>query len=102
MLQRRIYRAPNNIVAQNFLGSDDTCFIDGTLKKVASVGLGCVLIKTDVLKKIPFRFVKGENLHPDTFFSEDCFRFNVSIFADTSVICRHDNKSWGVYGVNYN
>ena len=102
MLQRHIIRAPNNIVAENFLGTDDTCFIDGSLKKVASVGLGCVLITIDVLKKIPFRFQKGVNMHPDTFFSEDCFRFNIPIFADTNIICRHDNKAWGIYGINYN
>ena len=102
MLQRHVYRSPNNIVAENFLGTDDTCFIDGNLKKVASVGLGCVLIKIDVLKKIPFRFIPNKHLHPDSYFSEDCFSHNIPIFADTSIICRHDNKPWGIYGVNFN
>ena len=101
MLQRHIYKSPRNIMADNFSPQDDTCFIDGGLKKVASVGLGCVLIKINVLKKITFRFEKGQNIHPDTFFSEDCFRNRVTIYCDTSIICRHDNKAWGIYGVNY-
>ena len=102
MLQRHIYRAPNNIVAENFTHTDDIYFIDGGLKKVASVGLGCVLINRTVLQRIKFRFEPNKDMHPDTFFSEDCFRLNIPIYADTFVICRHDNKPWGIYGKNYN
>jgi len=101
MVQRHIHRSPNNVVASNLTREDDTTFLDGSLKKVASIGLGCVLISVEVLKKIPFRFIKGENLHPDTFFGEDCFRNKIPIYADTNIICAHINKSWGVHGVDY-
>jgi hypothetical protein len=75
--------------------------MDGTLKQVAHIGLGCVLIKTLVFNKIQFRFVAKEGFHPDTYFAEDCFRNKIPIYADTSCIARHENKAWGVYGFNF-
>jgi hypothetical protein len=101
MAQRHIMRSPKNIITENFLPEDDVCFVDGTLKKVASIGLGCVLINVDVLKKIKFRYIEGEEAHPDTYFSEDCFRNGIKIMADTSLICKHNNENWGVYGFNW-
>lgn len=101
MAQNRIFRSPKNIVTENFLPEDDVCFVDGKLKTIASIGLGCVLIKDTVLKSIPFRFDPLSSSHPDSFFSEDCFRNNISIFADTSLICEHQNESWGVHGFTW-
>lgn len=101
MAQKHIMRSPKNIIAENFLPEEDVCFIDGTLKKVAAIGLGCVLINVDVLKKIKFRYVDGEETFPDSYFAEDCFRNNIRIMADTSLICKHNNENWGVYGFNW-
>jgi hypothetical protein len=101
MLQRFIEPMPKHIQSVNFESNEDTCFIDGTLKQVSHVGLGCVLIENKVLKKIPFRFEKQVEMHPDSFFAEDCLRNGIPIYADTSIICRHDNQEWGTYGVDY-
>lgn len=101
MVQRHIMRSPQNIISENFLPEDDVCFVDGTLKKVAAIGLGCVLINVDVLKKIKFRYVEGAEAHTDSYFSEDCFRHGIKIVADTSLICKHNNENWGVYGFNW-
>lgn len=80
---------------------EDVTFIDGGLKTVGHVGLGCVLIDIKVFENIKFRFEPNQDLHPDTFFAEDCLRNNIPIFADTSIICQHWNSAWGVYGVDY-
>lgn len=101
MIQRHLFRSPNNIVSAP-LDSNDISFIDGSVKKVSSVGLGCVLIDRKVLQKIPFRFIKGAHLHPDSYFSEDCFKNKIPTFVNTSTIARHDNKFWGIYGKDYN
>jgi hypothetical protein len=101
MLQMSIEPIEKHIKTLNFEPIEDLCFIDGNLKKVAHVGLGCVLIKKSVLNKIRFRFEKGIEMHPDSYFAEDCFRNNIPIYADTSVICRHENKAWGIYGIDY-
>lgn len=101
MVQRHVYRAPNNIITHNLAPGEDVCFIDGTLKKVAHVGLGCVLIDTRVFQNILFRYKKGVDSAPDTYFAEDCFHTGVTIFADTSLICEHRNEAWGNFGVDY-
>lgn len=101
MVQRRINRTPNDTVYVNMEAWEDTYFIDGKIHKVASVGLGCVLIHRSILQKIPFRFVKDRDNHPDSYFSEDCFRNNIDIWADTSEICIHKNTDWGIYKIDF-
>lgn len=100
MAQKHIHPSPRNIISDNFLPEDDLEFVDGTLKTASSIGLGCVLISVDILKKIPFRFVEGIDMHPDSYFAEDCFKNNIKIFADTSIICEHRNENWDIHGLN--
>jgi hypothetical protein len=101
MAQKHIYAAPRVVNSVNFVTGDEISFVDGTIKPVSSVGLGCVLIHNSVFKAIPFRFVEGDGNHPDSFFNEDCFRKGIKIYADTSIHCRHDNRAWGIYGVDF-
>jgi len=102
MIQRKVYITNSFVISMNFDKSEDIHFMDGTLKQVAHIGLGCVLIGVKVFDKIKFRFSKEEGFHPDTYFAEDCFRNKIPIYADTSCIARHENKSWGIYGLNFN
>jgi hypothetical protein len=101
MAQRRINRSSKNVITENFLPNEDAFFVDGTLKPVAHIGLGCVLISVDVLKDIKFRYIEGVDMHPDSYFAEDCFRNNIKIFADTNIICEHNNEDWDIYGLNW-
>jgi hypothetical protein len=101
MMQRRVYVTNSHIISMNFDKSEDIFFMDGTLKQVAHIGLGCVLINTKVFHKISFRFLEKEGNHPDTYFAEDCFRNKIPIYADTSCVARHENKAWGIYGVDF-
>ena len=101
MAQKHIYSAFHVISCVNFVTGDEISFVDGTIKPISSIGLGCVLIHNSVFKTIPFRFVKNKNVHPDSYFSEDCFTKKIKIYADTSIYCRHDNKAWGIYGLDF-
>ncbi len=83
------------------VAGDEATFVDGTLKRVASVGLGCVLISRPVLEKIKFKFIEGLDIHPDTFFSESVYQNGWDIWADTSQIAQHKNKAWGIYKQDY-
>lgn len=101
MVQKHIYAAPMAVNSVNFVTGEEIGFVNGTIKQVSSIGLGCVLIHNSIFKTIPFRFIPNEPNHPDSYFSEDCFRKGIKIYADTSVYCRHDNKSWGIYGKDF-
>ena len=93
MAQRTIFRAHNNAFAMNFTPTDDAWFIDGTVKKIAHIGLGCVLLSKQVFSEIPFRFKTGSDASVDSWFMADCKKNGVDIFADTSIICRHEDSA---------
>lgn len=87
------------------LNTNESFFVcDGTLKKIYHAGLGCILLKREVIEKIPFRIGDKEDIqssqgfisksYPDTFFAKDCFVKKIDIYADTSIICKHKNKYW--------
>ena len=101
MLQRLIQLAPLSAKSVNFEANEDLGFMDGNLKQVAHVGLGCVLIHKTVMQKIKFRYVKGDRCHPDSFFAADCRLSGYKIYADTNCIASHDNRDWGIYGVDF-
>lgn len=54
-------------------------------------GLGCILIRREVLEKIPFR--QEETGHCDTYFNRDVLRAGFSQVADMSVICGHKDEA---------
>jgi hypothetical protein len=72
----------------------DFNLIDGTLKKVYSAGLGCMLIHKSILKKFTFRWEQGASMHPDSFFAGDIKQLNIPIHLDTSILCEHKNSFW--------
>ena len=101
MIQRSIKLAPRFLSSKNFMANEDLCFCDGTLKKVAHAGLGCILIHRSVLEKVNFRHIDGVNNHPDTYFAEDCAKERIPIMLDTSIVVEHENSPWGVFGLDY-
>lgn len=96
-VQTIVKRSPYKSVSFNMSSGEEQFIVDGNLHKVASVGLGSVLIHRSVVEKIKFRCEKGLDIHPDTFWSQDCALAGFSIFADTAEMCRHDNQSWVHY-----
>jgi hypothetical protein len=101
MIQRSIKIAPRYIISRNFLASEDLCFCDSTVKKVAHAGVGCILIHRSVLEKVQFRYIDGLNNHPDTYFAEDCAQNRIPIYLDTSIVVEHENQPWGIFGLDY-
>lgn len=76
------------------------CFSED-LVEVATVGLGCTLIKRDVFKRVIFRHIPGLPNHPDTYFFTDCTKSGIKSYLNPRVVCKHENSSWGIYGLNY-
>jgi len=101
MIQRSVRLGPRFLTSKNFMANEDLCFCDGTVKKVAHAGIGCILIHKSVLEKIKFRSIEGLNNHPDTYFAEDCAQNKIPIHLDTSILVEHQNSPWGVFGLDY-
>lgn len=101
MILKLIEAAPNGFNMVKMAPNEDIGFMDGTIKRVGSVGLGCVLISKKVLQQIPFRSNSGEDAAPDTFFALDCFKKKIDIYAHTGCVARHDNRPWGIYGTDF-
>ena len=64
--------------------------IDGTLQEIEGCGLGCVLIKREILENYKFRF---EQAHCDTYFHLDTLKKGIKTYVDTSIVCKH-HGSW--------
>ena len=77
-------------------------YIDGKLLKVFSGALGCTLINKEVFDKIKFRSVENEHQFPDTWFANDMYAQGIPIYVSTKSQCKHFNKSWGTYNINFN
>jgi hypothetical protein len=66
--------------------SEEEVFTD-QLMQIVSCGLGCVLIKKEVLEKIRFRYESTS--FDDRWFCIDAYNLKIPIFVDTSVKCKH-------------
>lgn len=63
----------------------------GTVKDVAGVGLGCTLIRRDVLEAIPFRLFEDapDKTACDWAFAYDCQQVGITQRCDLGVVCGH-------------
>jgi len=93
-MPEEVDRAVKSFLTIDYLGGKEPLFFDGSLKRVYHAGIGCILIKRDILQKIPFRVDSSVDLHSDTWFATDCFERNVAIYADPTVTCEHLNSTW--------
>ncbi len=59
------------------------------LIEIRSCGIGCLLIKKNVLEKIKFRYVKGVPGFDDVHFCNDALKAGFRIYADATVRCDH-------------
>jgi len=80
------------------LGFTHHWFMDGTIKRVATNGIGCTLMKVKTIMNIPFRFVEGDVSAPDTWFTRDLMTYNIPYYVHTGMLAYHwNNEDWGAY-----
>jgi cellulose synthase/poly-beta-1,6-N-acetylglucosamine synthase-like glycosyltransferase len=102
MVMERLQLTENYITSMYiYPNSGEIRLFDGDIHQVAQLGLGCVLISRKAMERVKFRYIPDRNFHPDTYFSEDCDTLNIPIHLDSSVVCRHENRLWGFYGLDF-
>lgn len=87
-------RSIRAFTSAQFVEESEPLYFDGDIHRVFHIGLGCVLIHQSILRDIKFRYVKGVNAHPDTWFANDCFQQRIPIYIDTNIHCKHRNQTW--------
>ena len=65
---------------------------ENKLIETITCGLGCVLIKKNVLEKVEFRYNKEKSPWDDVWFCEDSRKEGFKVYVDTSVKCKHYTK----------
>lgn len=82
---------------------ENKTFLDGTLKRVHGMGVGCVLIHKNIVKEFPFFYSKLDDKrmkekhtkrHPDVYFYLDLHNNKIPVFCDTSFLVEHDKSNW--------
>ena len=101
LIYNHLELAPNSVTSKVCTLDDEILLVNGGVIKIAQCGLGCILISNKVLKKIKFRYENFSECYPDTLFAEDSHKYNIPTYCDTSIVCRHDNKFWGIQGIDY-
>jgi hypothetical protein len=80
-----------NVNRNIFLGEGFHQYGTGKTKS-CNCGLGCCLIKREVVEEIPFR-VEGCGVHNDSFFGVDCFQNGIELKV-IDLIVEHQNTDW--------
>lgn len=70
--------------------------MDGSLKAVNQPGIGCTLIRRDILEQLKFRCEKGQAAHSDSYFYTDLWYLGITAYMDTGLYCHHQNADWGL------
>lgn len=81
---------------RNLKDGQDLININGGLQKTFHCGLGCVMIRRDVLEQIEFRWEQGATIAPDGMFAFDTDALGIQKFIDTSILCDHRNSDWKI------
>jgi hypothetical protein len=64
------------------------------LIKVGGYGVGCILIKREVLKKIKFEYKPDKKAFDDMLFCDDAEKAGYDLFLDSDIKVIHLNKPW--------
>ncbi len=78
----------------NWLNEMESVEVDGTTKRVFSCGLGCVLIRRDIVQMVQFRNEENILASADTFWANDLYANGVPMYVATDIYCIHNNMPW--------
>ena len=58
-------------------------------KPITASGLGCILIKREILEQIKFRYEKDKLVFDDIWFCQDLEKKGIPLYVNTAVKCKH-------------
>jgi len=83
---------------QSKVMNPDKTFVqwDGKLKPKHQTGLGCTLIRREIMEKIKFRIPEDNSIaaHSDVYFHQDLRKLGIDNFVSESCFSQHQNTGW--------
>lgn len=64
------------------------------LKQVQAGGMGCTLIRRDILERFSFYYDPRFQGHSDIYFFNNLFQSKIPVFTDTDLVLDHQNVNW--------
>ncbi len=68
------------------------------LVEVGAMGLGCLLISTEVLKKVKFRYDPEKKAFDDMYFCKDAKEAGYKLYIDGDTVVQHLHRKWDDVG----
>jgi len=82
-------------------GHANSSYVDGTIKRIQTSGIGCILIHKSVLTAVPFRYRENVDSAPDSAYAKDLLLAGYENFCDTGTVVKHLNsEDWGQGNIN--
>lgn len=80
----------------NYTPKEGFEFFGTGLREIHGCGLGCTLVKTDLLKKIEFWYMDADIKHSDVYMYMDLHNMGHSVYLDSDIIIPHYNSKWDI------
>ena len=74
--------------------SELPAFENAGVQRVAAGGMGCCLMRRDVIEKVSFYYDSRYMSHSDVYFFNKCNNIGIPVHVDTDLYCRHENSQW--------
>ncbi len=80
---------------RNMSQAESFGYVNGAIRPVLNPGLGCTLIRAEVISGYTF-YTDQEawKVHADSFFYRDMKLRNQPVYVHTGIICKHLNSNW--------
>ncbi len=70
-------------------------YVNGAIRPVLNPGLGCTLIRAEVIRDyIFYTDQQASKVHADSFFYRDMRVKHQPVYVHTGIICKHFNSNW--------
>jgi GT2 family glycosyltransferase len=92
----KLQRKPSGLMGtKNLTPKESKQAFGRGLQKYHGVGLGCTLIRTDILKRFPFWYDdRFDNKHPDVYFYLELQNAGIPVYVDTNYNIPHQPSKW--------
>lgn len=89
------WKNPVNLGSRLIHPTEVPAFLNSGLREVHGLGLGCTLVRSDIIKRFPFWYdERFDNKHSDVYFYLKLHNAGYKVYVDTNYIIKHFPSEW--------